>query len=71
MIAARAIPTQPGLLAKAWRFIKCAWLRWELKATEGYIQECRRSGILDTRSVREFDKQAEALRVQLAMAERS
>ncbi len=72
MIAARSprcIATRPGLLARAWRSVRSAWLRWEIWAAEDWIKQCAGDGILQSRSLRECRRQIEELRVQLALLE--
>ncbi len=52
---------------------RAAWLRWCLACNEDfqrhYGEDLRRNGIPESESLREFRRQANALRVQIAMLE--
>jgi hypothetical protein len=65
----RRIRTRPGYAARSIRWVRCAWLRWQIRSTERYIAACVADGILDGLSMREFRRQLDAMRVRLAMLE--
>lgn len=53
--------------------IRAAWLRWCLQCNvdfqRQYGEDLRRNGIPESESLREFRRQADALRVQIALLE--
>ena len=57
------------LLLLPWLHARCAWLRWTIWETEGYLAACARDGLVDSLSLREFRGQLCAMRVQLAVLE--
>lgn len=63
------IPTRRSLLSRCWRAIRAGWLRWQISATEQYLRDCERDGIVDSLSIREFRLCIEEMRVELALLE--
>lgn len=55
--------------ARAWRWLRRTWLRWQIASTENYVRECHDDGLCDSLSMREFDSQIEDMRVRLAVME--
>jgi hypothetical protein len=65
------IPTRRPLLVRWWRAALRLWVRWQISATEQYLDDCERDGITDSLSIRDFHRQLDAMRVRLALLENS
>lgn len=58
------------MIRRAINHIRAAWLRWVLASNEAWMRACQRDGIADTYSMREWRRQADETRVQIALLER-
>lgn len=63
------IATRPGYVARAWRWVRCMWLRARICWTEDWLRDCARDGITDSLNLREFRRELEAMRCALATLE--
>jgi hypothetical protein len=70
-VTERVIRTRLNPLQRLWRLVRIAWLRWQISTTEQWLAQLQRDGIINSLSVREFHKQVEAMRVELAIVEQS
>jgi hypothetical protein len=69
-------PTRRSLLARLADLPRRAWLevrificRWNIDSTEKWLIECEADGIVDSMNLREFERELEADRVELATLE--
>jgi len=70
-VTERVIRTRLNPLQRLWRLVRIGWLRWQISTTEDYLDDLRRDGLEDSMSVREFNRQVQAMRVVLATVEQS
>jgi hypothetical protein len=69
--APRAVtPTRRSLWHRLCRRVRIASLRYRIWETERYMDR-EATGVIDTRSMREFERQLAVWRVELAIAEQS
>lgn len=68
---AKRIRTRPGLARRFVRWIRCAWMRYEIRSAEQWFEQCARDGILQSRSLDECRHHVQAMRVRLALLEAS
>jgi len=64
---AQRIHTRLSWPRRAVRWVRCAWLRYRIWETERYLVELQRDGIIEGISLREFRRQIEEMRCDLAI----
>lgn len=65
------IKTRKSLPARAVRFVRAWWIRQQIRWTEDWIEDCRRDDLHKSLNLVEFDRQLQALRVELSIVENS
>lgn len=71
MRRASVVATRTGLLRRAWVAVQILVLRWKIREHCAYVRECTDDGILDSLSLRDFDRQLADMRSELAYLESS
>ena len=69
MRRASVVATRTGLLRRAWTTLQVWVLRWKIREHLAYVRECTDDGILDSLSLRDFDRQLSDMRAELAYLE--
>jgi hypothetical protein len=64
-------PTRRGLLHRAVRQVRMAWLRFKIHSNEEWIENCEAQGIRGTVNLQYTERETQALRVELAIVEAS